>query len=124
MEKVEAARASLSCMGQAEWLELDCNHSELKVVILLHCHHSPLKVFSHHWFTQGYACEEHLVTTVDGYVLSVPRIPVGLSQEPWGNRPPVLLQQDGITWLLIMKIGDFFFPPNSICTNLGSLNSV
>ncbi|RYR00134.1 hypothetical protein Ahy_B07g088218 isoform A [Arachis hypogaea] len=42
--------------------------------------------------TQGYACEEHLVTTVDGYVLSVPRIPVGRSRGPRGNRPPVLLQ--------------------------------
>ncbi|MED6144213.1 hypothetical protein PIB30_013590 [Stylosanthes scabra] len=55
--------------------------------------------------TQGYACEEHLVTTVDGYVLSVPRIPVGRSRGPRGNRPPVLLQHglfmDGITWLLL-----------------------
>ncbi|XP_020962856.1 triacylglycerol lipase 2 isoform X2 [Arachis duranensis] len=45
------------------------------------------------------------VTTVDGYVLSVPRIPVGRSRGPRGNRPPVLLQHglfmDGITWLLL-----------------------
>ncbi|KAI4308409.1 hypothetical protein L6164_031488 [Bauhinia variegata] len=57
---------------------------------------------------QGYACEEHSVTTLDGYILSLQRIPVGQSRGPTGNRPPVLLQHglfmDGITWLLL--------PPN------------
>ncbi|KAI3969693.1 hypothetical protein MKX01_020254 [Papaver californicum] len=52
----------------------------------------------------GYACEEHTVTTQDGYILSIQRIPVGKSGETSGVRPPVLLQHgvlmDGITWLL------------------------
>ncbi|KAI9082302.1 hypothetical protein K1719_035725 [Acacia pycnantha] len=55
--------------------------------------------------TQGYACEEHLVTTRDGYILSMQRIPVGQSGGSMRNRPPVLLQHglfmDGITWLLL-----------------------
>ncbi|KAK7276493.1 hypothetical protein RIF29_17633 [Crotalaria pallida] len=42
--------------------------------------------------TQGYTCEEHLVTTKDGYILNMPRIPVGRSRGPPSNRPPVLLQ--------------------------------
>ncbi|XP_021890150.1 triacylglycerol lipase 2-like [Carica papaya] len=59
--------------------------------------------------TQNYICEEHKVTTQDGYVLSLQRIPVGQSGEKTaGNRPPVLLQHgllmDAITWLLL--------PPN------------
>ncbi|KAF8414164.1 hypothetical protein HHK36_002163 [Tetracentron sinense] len=64
---------------------------------------------------QGYACQEHKVTTQDGYILSMQRIPVGRSGETPGDRPPVLLQHgllmvssdtctaatsDGITWLL------------------------
>ncbi|RDY10396.1 Protein disulfide isomerase-like 2-3, partial [Mucuna pruriens] len=53
--------------------------------------------------TQGYTCEEHLVTTQDGYILNLPRIVVGESRGP-----PVLLQHglfmDGVTWLLL--------PPN------------
>ncbi|KAI9090119.1 hypothetical protein K1719_028815 [Acacia pycnantha] len=58
---------------------------------------------------QGYTCEEHLVTTQDGYILSMQRIPVGQSNSSSpGNRPPVLLQHgllvDGATW--------FFLPPN------------
>ncbi|KAF7831729.1 triacylglycerol lipase 2-like [Senna tora] len=55
--------------------------------------------------SQGYACEEHLVTTQDGYILSMQRIPVGQSRGSLGNRPPILLQHglfmDGITWLLL-----------------------
>ncbi|ESW13660.1 hypothetical protein PHAVU_008G215000 [Phaseolus vulgaris] len=50
--------------------------------------------------TQGYTCEEHLVTTQDGYILNLPRIRVGELRGP-----PVLLQHglfmDGITWLLL-----------------------
>ncbi|GMI66259.1 Myzus persicae-induced lipase 1 [Hibiscus trionum] len=52
---------------------------------------------------QGYACEEHKVTTKDGYILSVQRIPVGRSGKT-GNKPPVLLQHgifvDAAPWLL------------------------
>ncbi|KAF5202306.1 Triacylglycerol lipase [Thalictrum thalictroides] len=51
----------------------------------------------------GYTCEEHTVTTPDGYILSVQRIPTGISGAA-ASRPPVLLQHglimDGITWLL------------------------
>ncbi|KAI9177339.1 hypothetical protein LWI28_013845 [Acer negundo] len=54
--------------------------------------------------TQSYACEEHMVTTQDGYILSMQRIPSGRSGET-GNKPPVLLQHgllmDAITWLLL-----------------------
>lgn len=54
---------------------------------------------------QGYVCEEHTVTTQDGYILSMQRIPEGRSGKTPGNRPPVLLQHgllmDGITWLLL-----------------------
>ncbi|XP_034210141.1 triacylglycerol lipase 2-like isoform X2 [Prunus dulcis] len=45
------------------------------------------------------------VTTQDGYILSMQRIPVRKSGEASGNRIPVLLQHgllmDGITWLLL-----------------------
>ncbi|KAL3509958.1 hypothetical protein ACH5RR_029359 [Cinchona calisaya] len=54
--------------------------------------------------SRGYACEEHEVVTGDGYILSMQRIPFGLSGETSGKRPPVLLQHgllmDAITWLL------------------------
>ncbi|KAL7185876.1 hypothetical protein ACSBR2_027770 [Camellia fascicularis] len=54
--------------------------------------------------THDYVCEEHKVTTRDGYILSMQRIPVGRSGETQGRRTPVLLQHglvmDGITWLL------------------------
>ncbi|KAJ4830354.1 hypothetical protein Tsubulata_031791 [Turnera subulata] len=43
--------------------------------------------------TRGYACEEHKVTTKDGYILSLQRIPVGRSVAKWARiRPPVILQ--------------------------------
>ncbi|CAJ1958137.1 unnamed protein product [Sphenostylis stenocarpa] len=52
--------------------------------------------------TQGYTCEEHQVTTEDGYILSLQRMPVGRSGKK-ANKPPVLLQHgifsDAITWL-------------------------
>nr|POE83690.1 triacylglycerol lipase 2 [Quercus suber] len=55
--------------------------------------------------TKGYVCEEHKVTTQDGYILSMQRIPAGRSGKTAGKRPPVLLQHgllmDGITWLLL-----------------------
>ncbi|CAL5403400.1 unnamed protein product [Camellia sinensis] len=41
--------------------------------------------------TQGYVCEEHNVTTKDGYILSLQRIPMGKSGIK-SNKPPVLLQ--------------------------------
>ncbi|KAF3443385.1 hypothetical protein FNV43_RR13067 [Rhamnella rubrinervis] len=54
---------------------------------------------------QGYICEEHTVTTKDGYILSIQRILVGRSGETAGSRVPVLLQHgllmDGVTWLLL-----------------------
>ncbi|OEL20306.1 Triacylglycerol lipase 2 [Dichanthelium oligosanthes] len=55
----------------------------------------------------GYKCEEHTVTTVDGYILSLQRIPGGRGgsgQSSAGNKIPVLLQHgllmDGVTWLM------------------------
>ncbi|KAL4380169.1 triacylglycerol lipase 2-like [Arachis hypogaea] len=52
--------------------------------------------------TQGYTCEEHKVTTVDGYILSLQRMPAGRSGKA-ADKPPVLLQHglfiDAITWL-------------------------
>nr|XP_043626030.1 triacylglycerol lipase 2-like [Erigeron canadensis] len=53
---------------------------------------------------RGYNCEEHKVTTIDGYILSLQRIPLGRAGGTKGSRVPVLLQHgllmDGITWLL------------------------
>lgn len=56
----------------------------------------------------GYKCQEFQVTTDDGYILSVQRIPqsrrVGDTASDNSNKPPVLLQHgllvDGMTWLL------------------------
>jgi lysosomal acid lipase/cholesteryl ester hydrolase len=52
----------------------------------------------------GYKCQEFEVTTDDGYILSVQRIPEGRAGGGGSNRPPVLLQHgvlvDGMTWLL------------------------
>ncbi|KAL9457426.1 hypothetical protein AB3S75_006470 [Citrus x aurantiifolia] len=53
--------------------------------------------------SQGYVCHEHTVTTQDGYILSMQRMPKARSGKP-ADKPPVLLQHgllmDGITWLL------------------------
>ncbi|XP_050231371.1 triacylglycerol lipase 2-like [Mercurialis annua] len=54
----------------------------------------------------GYKCQEIQVTTKDGYILSLQRIPEGRVGGGGGGakRPPVLLQHgvlvDGVTWLL------------------------
>ncbi|RHN69000.1 putative triacylglycerol lipase [Medicago truncatula] len=52
--------------------------------------------------TQGYTCEEHTVTTDDGYILSLQRIPVGRSGKK-ADKPPVLIQHgifsDAAVWL-------------------------
>uniref|UniRef100_A0ACD6AFY0 Uncharacterized protein n=1 Tax=Avena sativa TaxID=4498 RepID=A0ACD6AFY0_AVESA len=57
----------------------------------------------------GYPCEDHKVTTEDGYILSLKRIPHGPSDgdnstDDENTRPPVLLfhglMVDGISWLL------------------------
>ncbi|KAM7278294.1 hypothetical protein ACFE04_005428 [Oxalis oulophora] len=57
---------------------------------------------------QGYKCQEHYVTTSDGYILNLQRIPEGRAGSSNGSgvtkRPPVLIQHgvlvDGMTWLL------------------------
>ncbi|XP_047159370.1 triacylglycerol lipase 2-like [Vigna umbellata] len=53
--------------------------------------------------TQGYTCEEHKVTTQDGYILSLQRMPAGRSGKK-ADQPPVLLQHgifsDASTWLV------------------------
>ncbi|KAL9995323.1 putative triacylglycerol lipase [Helianthus debilis subsp. tardiflorus] len=54
--------------------------------------------------TQGYTCEEHKVTTEDGYILSMQRIPEAHDGTK-ADKPPVLLQHgllmvDGGTWVL------------------------
>ncbi|KAL0450788.1 UNVERIFIED_CONTAM: Triacylglycerol lipase 2 [Sesamum latifolium] len=52
----------------------------------------------------GYKCQEFDVTTDDGYILSVLRIPEGRTGGGGANRPPVLLQHgllvDGMSWLM------------------------
>ncbi|KAH7692458.1 Triacylglycerol lipase protein [Dioscorea alata] len=54
----------------------------------------------------GYKCEEHEVTTKDGYILSIQRIPQGLSSSKieGEKREPVLLMHgllmDGAIWLI------------------------
>ncbi|PQQ16160.1 triacylglycerol lipase 2-like [Prunus yedoensis var. nudiflora] len=42
--------------------------------------------------TQGYTCQEHQVTTEDGYILGLQRIPKGRSGNEIADRQPVLLQ--------------------------------
>ncbi|CAK7349047.1 unnamed protein product [Dovyalis caffra] len=53
----------------------------------------------------GYACEEHTVTTKDGFILGLQRIPKGRSSGTPGKKPPVLLQHglltDAIIWVLL-----------------------
>ncbi|WJX82732.1 hypothetical protein P8452_65454 [Trifolium repens] len=41
--------------------------------------------------TQGYICEEHTVTTEDGYILSIQRLPAGRSGAK-ATKPPILIQ--------------------------------
>ncbi|AES80482.1 triacylglycerol lipase-like protein [Medicago truncatula] len=52
--------------------------------------------------TQGYTCEEHKVTTSDGFILSIQRLPTRRSGEK-ANKPTVLIQhglfQDAVVWL-------------------------
>ncbi|XP_020599594.1 triacylglycerol lipase 2-like, partial [Phalaenopsis equestris] len=52
----------------------------------------------------GYKCQEFEVTTEDGYILGMQRIPVGRNGVMGGDRQPVLLQHgvltDGMSWLL------------------------
>ncbi|XP_021801113.1 triacylglycerol lipase 2-like [Prunus avium] len=54
--------------------------------------------------TQGYTCQEHQVTTEDGYILGLQRIPKGRSGNEIADRQPVLLQHGGLldasSWLL------------------------
>ncbi|KAL6279675.1 hypothetical protein ACE6H2_016556 [Prunus campanulata] len=54
--------------------------------------------------TRAYACEEHKVTTADGYVLGLQRIPAGRSSNETAAKLPVLLQHgllmDASAWLL------------------------
>ncbi|XP_064953568.1 triacylglycerol lipase 2-like [Musa acuminata AAA Group] len=55
--------------------------------------------------TYVYKCEEHEVTTKDGYILGVQRIPMGRSPaRNGGSGTPILLQHglfmDGLGWLL------------------------
>ncbi|BBG99945.1 Myzus persicae-induced lipase 1 [Prunus dulcis] len=54
--------------------------------------------------TQGYTCQEHQVTTADGYILGLQRIPKGRSGNEIADRQPVLLQHgllmDASAWLL------------------------
>ncbi|KAI4384946.1 hypothetical protein MLD38_003029 [Melastoma candidum] len=50
----------------------------------------------------GYVCEEHKVTTADGYILGLQRIPATHSGQQ-ASKPPVLLQHglimDSVTWV-------------------------
>ncbi|KAF5457379.1 hypothetical protein F2P56_021483 [Juglans regia] len=54
----------------------------------------------------GYKCQEHEVTTQDGYILSLQRIPEGrvVRNDAGNKRQPVLIQHgvlvDGMTWFL------------------------
>jgi len=54
--------------------------------------------------SKGYPCEDHTVITVDGYVLSIQRIPYGKSGQSSTKRPVVFLQHglldSSATWVL------------------------
>ncbi|VVA17519.1 Hypothetical predicted protein, partial [Prunus dulcis] len=54
--------------------------------------------------TQGYTCQEHELTTADGYILGLQRIPNGRSCNETAEKLPVLLQHgvflDASSWLL------------------------
>lgn len=56
--------------------------------------------------SKGYPCETHYVTTEDGYILTVFRIPYGISGPGSGVRPAVWLQHglldSSFTWVLNM----------------------
>ncbi|XP_020230330.1 triacylglycerol lipase 2 [Cajanus cajan] len=62
--------------------------------------------------TQGYTCEEHQVTTDDGYILSLQRLPASRSGKK-ADKPPVLLQHglfcDAFTWLVNSPNGSLGF---------------
>ncbi|CAK8566515.1 unnamed protein product [Lathyrus sativus] len=62
--------------------------------------------------TQGYQCEEHTVTTNDGYILSLQRIPTGRSGKK-ADKPPVLLQHgllcNAVVWLFNSPIESLGF---------------
>nr|XP_043616604.1 triacylglycerol lipase 2 [Erigeron canadensis] len=65
----------------------------------------PLGICASGVIIYGYKCQEIDVTTEDGYILSVQRIPEGRNGDGGvKNRQPVLLQHgvlvDGMTWLL------------------------
>ncbi|KAG8640552.1 triacylglycerol lipase 2 isoform X1 [Manihot esculenta] len=53
----------------------------------------------------GYPCEEHTVTTEDGFILGLQRIPAGASGGTPANKTPVLLQHgilmDGAVWVML-----------------------
>ncbi|XP_050382154.1 triacylglycerol lipase 2 [Argentina anserina] len=52
----------------------------------------------------GYKCQEIFVTTADGYILNVQRIPAGRNGGGGAGKPPVIIQHgvlvDAATWLL------------------------
>ncbi|BFG26028.1 hypothetical protein CerSpe_123010 [Prunus speciosa] len=54
--------------------------------------------------TKGYTCQEHKITTADGYILGLQRIPNGRSGNETADKLPVLLQHgvflDASSWLL------------------------
>ncbi|KAL6135898.1 hypothetical protein ACLB2K_068123 [Fragaria x ananassa] len=55
----------------------------------------------------GYKCQEIFVTTADGYMLNVQRIPAGRNGGGGAGKQPVIIQHgvlvDAATWLLILS---------------------
>lgn len=80
--------------------------------------------------SRGYICEEHKVTTKDGYVLSLQRIPLGRAGGQKGNRVPVLLQHGLLmvsdlfhhTHILMFTFSFFFCLIFNISDELGRYN--
>ena len=62
---------------------------------------------------RGYPAERHWVTTEDGYILEMQRIPYGKKSGPSPNKPAVFLLHGLMSWSM-----DWIVVPNALGTVL------